>query len=241
LPTISRNSTLRAGYFAGAAPNLLDALSEGMHTMAQPLTVLRATLEIAAGNACSVSHYQHAIDSSLAEITRISEAMGFVQELVRIARDAPEPSAMDLAAVVATVEEDLKCVLETAGIALEIDLRDDLPKVAASPSRVRQCLFYLMQHAVRACRSGGTIELAAQQMKREVHLVLRKWSSEPPRRESSDWEHGLWGNVIPSLMLAEALATGQEGRLEWQAEPFAACLSLPICHDAASRQETVHA
>jgi len=56
-----------------------------MHTLAQPLTVLRATLEIASGNACSISHYQHAIDSSLAEIARVSEAMGFVQELVRIA------------------------------------------------------------------------------------------------------------------------------------------------------------
>ena len=208
--------------------------------MAQPLTVLRATLEIASGNATSISHYQQAIDNSLTEISRISEAMGFVQELVRVARDVPGPSAMNLAEVVATVQEDLQCVMEAASVGLELDIAHDLPTLSASPSRVRQCLFYLMQHAVRVCHSGGTIELAANQMKSDVHVVLRKWSSEPPCREGSGWEHGLWGNVIPSLILAEALARGQGGRLEWQTEPFAACLSLPISHDAISQQDIVH-
>ncbi len=227
-------------YFAGAAPNMLEALSEGMHIMTQPLTVLRATLEIAAGNACSISQYQHAIDSSLAEISRLSEAMGFVHELVRIARDVPEPSAMDLAGMVATVKEDLECVLETAHIAVEIDFPEDLPTVLACPSRMRQCLFYLMQHAVGVCRSGGTIELAARSWKSEVHLVLRQWSSEAPHCKDSDWKHGLWGNVIPALILAEALARGQGGRLEWHAQPFAACLSLRVSHDPASRRGAMH-
>ena len=208
--------------------------------MAQPLTVLRATLEIASGNATSISHYQQAIDNSLKELSRISEAMGFVQELVRVARDIPGPSAMDLAAVVVTVQEDLQCVLEAAGVSLELDLAHDLPNLSASASRVRQCLFYLMQHAVRTCHSGGTIELAANRMKSDVHVVLRKWSSEPPHHQGSDWEHGLWGNVIPSLMLAEALARGQGGRLEWQTEPFAACLSLPISHNATFQQDMVN-
>jgi len=208
--------------------------------MAQPLTVLRATLEIASGNACLISHYQRAIDSSLAEIARLSEAMGFVQELVRIAREVPEPSATDLAAVVGTVEEDLKCVLETAGVALELDLLSDLPKVAASASRLRQCLFYLMQHAVSLCWAGGTIYLAAQKMDHQVHLVLRKWSSQPPRCEASDWGQGLWGSLIPRLALADALARVLGGRLEWQAHPFAACLSLPLSHDETTQQDAVN-
>ena len=73
------------------SPNFLHALSEGMHTIAQPLTVLRATLEIASGNASCISHYQRAVDNSLFEINRLAEAMGFVQELVRIASDRGEP------------------------------------------------------------------------------------------------------------------------------------------------------
>lgn len=208
--------------------------------MAQPLTVLRATLEIAAGNASSVSHFQQAIDTSLAEVSRISEAMGFVQELVRIARDIPETSAMNLAAVVATVQEDLKCVLEAADVAIDVDVGDDLPIVSASAPRVRQCLFYVMQHAVRLCHAGGTIELSACGLEREVHLVLRKWSSEPPRGEAPDWERGLWGNVVPRLTLADALAKCVGGRLEWQTTPFAACLSLPISQDVMSRQDVAH-
>ncbi len=208
--------------------------------MAQPLTVLRATLEIASGNATSISHYQRAIDSSLTEISRISETMRFVQELIRVARDVPEPSPMDLAAVVATVQEDLQCVLEAAGVGLELDISRDLPILSASPSRVRQCLFYLMQHALSSCRKGGTIEMQALRRGRVVQVVLRKWSSESPRSDASDWEYGSWGNLFPRLTLATALARCVGGRMEWQAEPFAACLSLPISHNALSRRDIVH-
>ena len=73
-------------FYEGASLGVLDTLSEGMHSMAQPLTVLRATLEVASGNASCISHYQRAIDSSLIEVSRLVETMGSVQELVRIAR-----------------------------------------------------------------------------------------------------------------------------------------------------------
>ena len=196
--------------------------------MAQPLTVLRATLEIASGNAYSVSHYQRAIDSSLAEISRVSEAMGFVQELVRIARNVAKPTAVDLANVIATVREDLQCVLEASGVALEVDLPNGLPFVMASTQQLRQCLFYLLQYGASLCSAGGTIDVTCFGTESELRLVLRKWSSEPRCREASALANTLWGNFVPCLTLAEALAKGHGGRLEWQGEPFAACLSLPV-------------
>lgn len=199
--------------------------------MAQPLTVLRATLEIASGNAYSISHYQHAIDSSLAEVSRVSEAMGFVQELVRIARNVSKPTRVDLADVIATVREDLRCVLEASGVSLELDLPDDLPSVMASTQQLRQCLFYLLQHAVSLCRVGGTIDVASNRIDGELHLILRKWSSEPIGSEASARVNSWWGNLLPSLTLAEALVKGHGGHLEWQTEPFAACLSLPVAQN----------
>ena len=210
-----------------------------MHTLAQPLTVLRATLEIASGNACSISHYQHAIDSSLAEIARVSEAMGFVQELVRIARDVSDPTAVDLGAVIGKVKEDLHCVLDAAGVALEVNLGDDLPEVEASEPHLRQCLFYLMQHAVSLCHAGGTIDLVANRSRRQLLLVLRKWSSDPKGSETCAHAHALWGNQTPCLMLAEALAQVHGGRLEWQTEPFAASLSLPIASNSNSTWDRI--
>lgn len=202
--------------------------------MAQPLTVLRATLEIASGNARSISHYQHAIDGSLAEIARVSEAMGFVQELLRIARDGSDATAVDLGAVIATVQEDLQCVLEAAGVALEVNLADDLPEVVASGPHLRQCLFYLMQHATSLCHAGGTIDLVAKSCKKQLILILRKWSSDPKGNEAFAGARTLWGNQVPCLMLAEALAQVHGGHLEWQTEPFAASLSLPIAGNSNS-------
>ena len=200
--------------------------------MAQPLTVLRATLEIASGNASSISQFQHAIDSSLTEVSRVAEAMGFVQQLLHIARDRHEPEAIDLAVVVAIVHEDLKVVFETAGVRLEANVPDDLPEVMASMPRLRQCLFYVLQQAVRVCRAGGAIDLAAGAIDDEVHVVVRKVSSEPVPEDPAPHQRCYWGNVVPYLTLAEALARAQAGRLEWQAEPLAVCLSLPAVGDA---------
>ena len=201
--------------------------------MAQPLTVLRATLEIASGNASSISHYQHAIDSSLAEISRVSEAMEFIQELVRIARDTSELVPVDLASLVVAVHGDLKVVFETAGVGLEIWVSDDLPRVLASVSRLRQCLFYILQQAARVCGPGGAIDLAAGKTGDEVHVVVRKVSREPVPDDPTANQHCFWGNAVPYLTLAEALASGLGGRLDWHNEPLEVCLTLPVTDEGA--------
>ena len=228
LPTTSERSAIRNGYYAGATPNLLEALSEGMHTMAQPLTVLRATLEIASGNASSISHYQHAIDNSLSEVARVAEVMGFLQELLRIACDTTERSLVDLQAVVATVHEDLKCVLDTAGVSLQVNVADPLPKVVGSVSGLRQCLFYLMQHALQNCRRGDTIHVEGGTTGGEVEIVIHEIG--PDGEAVAPWQdrQRRLGGVVPSLALAEAWAKGHGGQLQWRAEPFAAGITLPF-------------
>jgi signal transduction histidine kinase len=227
LPTTSPTSNPNGAFFAEAPPNLLKVLSEGMHTMAQPLTVLRATLEIASGNASCVSHYQRAVDSSLIEVSRLAEAMGFVQELLRIAGDTSDSAPIEIPAVVETLQEDLRCVFETARVWLDVSWENELVSIQASASRLRQCLFYLLQHAIRTTCEGDTIHLRAEPAGEGLCVHISSDSPDVSHRELS-WNHCLrWNGVAPYLTLADALARADRGRLQWKDKPFVAALWFP--------------
>jgi signal transduction histidine kinase len=234
LPTTNPTS-LAQNALDNVSPDLLAALSEGMHTMAQPLTVLRATLEIASGNASSISHYQRAVDNSLIEVSRLAEAMGFVQELLRIAGDVSLSTPIELPAVVEGIEEDLRCVFEAAQVWLDVSWEEHLVRIQGSASRLRQCLFYLLQHAIRSTSEGDTIHLRAQPTGDGVRLVISSDSADVQYRELS-WSDCLqWNDVAPYLTLAEALARADGGRLQWKNKPFVVALWLPAARSSATR------
>jgi len=196
--------------------------------MAQPLTVLRATLEVASGNATEVSHFQRAIDSSLSEVVRVAETMAFVQELVRIARYTPTPAAIEIQPVLATVHEDLARILEDAGISLRLHIPDYIPPALASPGGLRQCLFYLLQQAQTEAVAGDIVEVCVRARDDSVGVLVRhEAASEIPSAQITRRSDGL-AVTMRQMALAEAVAAAEQGRLWWQASPFKACLTLPV-------------
>jgi signal transduction histidine kinase len=227
LPTTDSATVVEDTFFAGASAGFLRALSEGMHTMSQPFTVLRATLEIASGNASTISQYQRSVDSSLIEVARLAEAMGYVQELLRIASDPSVSAAIDVTTVVEAVREDLVCVFERARVWLDIGWGNELVRIQASSTRFRQCLFYLLQHAVRTTSEGDTIHLSVESTGDGFSVIISSDTPDAKNRELS-WSDCLqWNDVSPYLTLADALARTDRGRLQWKDKPFVAALWFP--------------
>ena len=210
-----------------------------MHSMAQPLTVLRATLEVASGNASCISHYQRAIDSSLVEVSRLVDTMGFVQELVRIARDIQAPESVCIRTVVSQVVEDLTCVLDDAEVSLKLSVPQDTPAVLAVPAGLRQCLFHLVQQAQSGASRGDVIDLCAHVDAHEMNIVIRRESkplaiSPPPSRSSCRFAPD-----ARVMTLAEALASAQNASLQWQTYPFVARLRLPVATCSPTELENI--
>lgn len=206
-----------------------------MHSMAQPLTVLRATLEVATEKGTSVARYQQAIRNSLVAVVRVVDAMGFVHELVRIARDVPDPVPLEIRPVLALVAEDLKCVLDETANSLQVSVADYVPKVLASAARMRQCLFYLVQHALSASAAESIIEIVVNAVDEQVQIVVGRQGSQTINDMPATTAPKPFVSVDQTLALAEALAVSQGGSLRWRTDPFAACLYLPA-EDDAERQ-----
>jgi C4-dicarboxylate-specific signal transduction histidine kinase len=227
LQTTSTAQLERKDFMQGSSANLLQAIAEGMHSMAQPLTVLRATLEVANEREASVDRYQQAIHNSLVAVVRVVDAMGFVHELVRIAHDSPDAGPVEVRSVLDLVAEDLQCLLDEAAISLKISVPNGVHKVVASAARLRQCQFYLVQHALSCAPAGSVIEISVRSVEEQVGIFVCNQVSASLQGGVPAGSTGPFVDVDQTLALAEALAVSLGGSLRWRTNPFAACLCLP--------------
>ena len=218
--------TLHRNLRGGTPGRLLDVIVESLHAMAQPLTVLQATLELAAENPPSLGNYQRAIGESLVQVTRVVEQMGFAQELLRISQYEPIFETVDVRTVLAVVNEDLRCALHDAGIGLETSIEQEIPAVVGSTSALRQCLFYLVLAALRHSSTGQKIKVDVRCRCEEVSILVYA-ESYPPENSSRVVNSGIpLASGDRSVVFAEALAIVQGGKLEIGPFPFAARLTL---------------
>jgi hypothetical protein len=216
-----------------ASASLLDAIAEGMHSMAQPLTVLQAILEVAAGGASSTASYRAAIKRALAEVSRVVDSLDLVQALTTIGRDGTPVSAIDVRSTLDMVRDDLECVLQDTGLHINVEVREQPPIVLASPAKLRQCLFYLVQQAMRGASHGDSIDVCVK-AKGVIQVTIGHRRLDGTNPLSLTQTPGSRLVEPRSVILAEALATSQGGRLQWQPWPQVAQLVLQTAEPSQS-------
>jgi two-component system, NtrC family, sensor histidine kinase KinB len=66
----------------------------------------------------------------------------------------------------------IKTQADSKGIALSLEVPEDLPKVTADPHKIVWVLVNLLANAVRYTQAGGHIKLAGEQVGNQVHLAV---------------------------------------------------------------------
>lgn len=90
----------------------------------------------------------------------IRSALGLIEDLLEFARAEAgqmdvEWSIVDVRDAVREIAEEYRAQAEAAGLAMEIDLPDELPLTESDASRVRQILGNLLSNAVKYTEEGG--------------------------------------------------------------------------------------
>jgi len=195
--------------------------------MTQPLTVLRATLEVAAGTASSVVACQTAINRALAEVARVADSMGLVQDLVMIGRDRGPVSPVDLGSIIAIVRDDLECLLHDAGVTFKVEVPEGIPPAFVSAAKLRQCLFHLVQQALRSASVGDAIVVHVEGGY-VLHALVRLEALDEPNPSLVETTPRSGSPESRDLVLATALAASQGMKLRRQAWPYEVQLDLPV-------------
>jgi len=153
LSAVRRLETVRADFVANVS-----------HELRTPIATLKAIAETLQGGAIDdrmaardfVSRMQEEIDG-LAQL---------VQELLSLARVESGADRLTLVEVdpgylLREAARRMSALADRAGVAIEVDAGDELPRVMADAERIGQVLANLVHNAVKFTPTGGTVTLAA--------------------------------------------------------------------------------
>lgn len=169
----------------------LGQLATGLaHEIGSPLQILNGRAHALHDRAqdSETRRYAGIFVEQTDRITRI------VAQLLRVARRAPpQLHRTDIAGVLRAVVELFELTARRRGVKLELRVADSLPSVLADPAQVQQITLNLINNALTATESGGSVTIQAAAARQQRHGI-----AEPAVRITvEDSGHG-----IPSEDLA---------------------------------------
>jgi light-regulated signal transduction histidine kinase (bacteriophytochrome) len=194
-------------------------LSEGLHAMAQPLTILRSSVAASAAPGVDATKQRRYLDLSSQQIERACSLFECLQDLVITSVIKADCAPIDLAELLATVAKDQRAVLLASGIELRVVTPTGLPTAMGDRNRALQALSAALNIAASVSATGDVVELLISTRSGYVELIVR-----------NDRVHGRLLNSSErlSLSLAQANILSQRGQYEYAEDPFCASMTLPI-------------
>ena len=238
----------------GASPRVwfLQALSEGMHAVVQPLAIAQANLELVLFKGKTLEDYKQAAEDSLSHMFRGMELLTYVHELIRANRVPDNLTPVPVAASLEAALEDLRQILAEKQLQVSVQIDDPAMTVYGTAERLRQVFFYVLQAAQLQANAGDTVtvrvpRLPEHEMSEAFIAITAPVSATTAPLAGSEIDaqdaestkeatQAIQAQVMRSLTLAEAIVMCQQGEIECVMAPFGVRLRFSVAQgDNASR------
>jgi hypothetical protein len=204
----------------------LRTLSTSMHEMAQPLSTIQASLELALLSPTTAGQYQEIAEDTLRHLWAVVESMQFAARLTRFQQPAADVQDVRLSVALEDVISDLRLTLDSARIQLQIQRCEHEPPLRISATRLRQMLFYLLQVVECRCQPGDRMQIDIQALK--SHLVLRIRQTPGENSLPDGARLSPQAEVDRALALAEAIVTSEGGEFGVTTNPLLIVADFPV-------------
>jgi hypothetical protein len=194
-------------------------MAEGLHALAQPLTILRSTVAASIAPSVTPAGQQRYLELSTQHVERTCSLFECLQELVIASQTEAECGPYELPELLAPVIEDQEAALRSSEIELRVTAPDALPPVRGDAARTLQALFAALKIAASVSSAGDVIELPVTARDGLVELNIQNKRIHGRRLNSSE---------RLSLALAETNIRSQRGQYEWAEDPFRVSMALPL-------------
>jgi hypothetical protein len=204
---------------SGGRARLLDGLGNGLHAMAQPLTVLRGALgaiELKQGVPGVQEHYLGILNS---QVARLCSLMSNVQSLLDTLRFEAICAPINLWERIRPIFDEQNAILMERGVRLMISAPFENLRVNADATRTELAFETAIEAAAAVSSRGDAIEIHAVVRDGYVELTIRNRNARGKNMSSDD---------RLNLSLAEASIVSQQGSYELALDPFCISFSLAL-------------
>lgn len=209
-----------------------EFISMVSHELRNPLNTLNGFLKVVLqGRAGSLSELQQEF-LELAD-SQVEQLKGRIKELLEFNRlDAGrlrlQPDWSDLAALIDAVYVRLQFQAEQAGLTLACNIPDDIPEMLVDSERIGQVLINLVENAIKATSSGGSIAIGADVCDTELRIhVSDTGIGIPPEEQTkifgrfyrahhTNSHHG--AHLGLGLSICQQIVEGHNGRIWVESE-----------------------
>ncbi len=174
--------------------NMMSTISQELRT---PMTILTSYTDLLLAEVVGllVPVQRHLLEVMRANLTRASETLNNLLTVLPLTIKEEQDAfpAVNLNTVIEEALSDAAPWFRDKNLHVQLDLAEDLPRAAAEPDCVYQMVTNLLQNAVRATPSGGTIVVRA-----EVDAEGNLEKEEPPHLVVSVQDQG--GGIAPEFL-----------------------------------------
>lgn len=204
--------------FDPADPFCAD-LVNGLHALAQPLSVLRAASEILVLPRMQGVDQRHYIETWCAQVERACTLFGSVQDLMATQLTAADRVRFDMWELLAPMIDDQRALLHSTGVGIAVSNTAPWVPVWGDAARTAHALGAVLKMAATLASRGDVIELHGWCDAGSMQLRFQNTRRHGRKMSSSD---------RLSLSLAAANITSQHGTYDVAEDPFCFCLALPV-------------
>jgi len=194
-------------------------LDDGLHAMAQPLTILRSALAMLTLPQTSEARQRYYLETACAQVERACRLFEGVRSLVAVRLGEAEQSSFEIWDLLAPMIEVQSELLRESMIEIRLSNPGFRTTVVGDAERTEQALSAILSAAAAVASRGDVIELDASQHGMFLRIDVRNSGSKDTRLDAS--------NRL-GLSLAEANVLIQQGHYEFSEDPFCVSLALPL-------------
>ena len=206
---------------AGGVPcsAALTGLSEGLHLLSQPLSILRARWSAELLDEMDAAQVRESAARSGAQVERMCSVVETMKRLLDLLLTKAECGAVDAAELVADVVDGVELVLHDQGIELVCELPTPGVKMVADRERMRQALTEALLLGCAVSAAKDRLEMSVVVVEARVRLTVRNVDSR------SD---ALGAMEQIALAAVEASLESQGGAVQCSLRPFVLRMELPM-------------
>ncbi|HVT96837.1 MAG TPA: hypothetical protein VHE33_04970 [Acidobacteriaceae bacterium] len=197
--------------------------------MAQPLTMLRASIEVLAMPLSAGIDRQKYLEVSAGAVERTCHLFARVQDLVAASMIEAEKAPFDLWSIVANVVEEQRNRLLASGATIAATKTENSMPILGDAARTEQAIVLVLRLAGELANAGDVIELSGSSSRGFLELCIENSRQRGKPVDST---------ARLNLALAEANIASQRGRYEFVEDPFRVSLALPLADRGQPEIET---